>query len=534
VSSALDHQLRSTVYGSLGIAGRLDLAVAAPLLVSSGDDPVLGSGLEGAAGVAGGDLRVSVKGALLNSAGLGLALLEEVTAPTATGGSFSGDEGPTSTTRLVADYAGRGWRLAANAGLRLRGTREVGALDVGSELLLGAAASVPLRCGVLEVVGSAEGRTALSDPLGSRYTNALDLLGGGRLHLGRLSLSTVAGGGLLSGFGSAALQAIVQVAWEPEETHRCAPLPPPDRDGDGVADAEDACVEVAGLAATRGCPDGDGDGVADGEDACPDAAGPGDGDGCPDRDRDGLVNGDDGCPDVAGTLAAGGCPDPDGDGVGGPADVCPELPGLAATKGCPDGDGDGIVDPEDRCPDHPGTAGFHGCTDRDGDGVSDADDACPDVAGSADRQGCPAERVVLSTETRELRIHEDVRFHPGRSVVASGSLAILDEIARVLTEHPEITRVQVEGHTDKAGSARLNRVLSQHRAEAVVRHLVRAGVAPERLTAKGFGDTRPIADNGTADGRARNRRVAFTILETTPTSEAPAEGAGEEPGSKAP
>ncbi|MBM4321586.1 MAG: OmpA family protein, partial [Deltaproteobacteria bacterium] len=154
-----------------------------------------------------------------------------------------------------------------------------------------------------------------------------------------------------------------------------------------------------------------------------------------------------------------------------------------------------------------------GCGDRDGDGVLDDEDACPAVPGTAERKGCPAEVVVIREEKREIQIYEEVRFQTRQAVIQPESFGLLDKVAGVLKAHPFVLKVQVEGHTDSQGDAERNRKLSQARAEAVVQRLVDAGVAPARLVARGFGDSAPLADNATVEGRAHNRRVAFKILE---------------------
>lgn len=87
----------------------------------------------------------------------------------------------------------------------------------------------------------------------------------------------------------------------------------------------------------------------------------------------------------------------------------------------------------------------------------------------------------------------------------------MKQIAKVVTEAPGF-HVQVDGHTDNVGNAEANKKLSQARAEAVVKYLVeKKGVDAKRLSAKGWGDTQPIADNKTAKGRGQNRRVDFTV-----------------------
>ncbi|QDG54917.1 OmpA family protein [Persicimonas caeni] len=108
---------------------------------------------------------------------------------------------------------------------------------------------------------------------------------------------------------------------------------------------------------------------------------------------------------------------------------------------------------------------------------------------------------------------EKIYFDTNRATIRERSHRILDEIVTVLRTHPEIAKVRVEGHTDSKGSDAHNLELSQKRADAVVGYLVEKGIDASRLEAKGYGETKPIADNGTAEGREKNRRVTFTILE---------------------
>ena len=103
-----------------------------------------------------------------------------------------------------------------------------------------------------------------------------------------------------------------------------------------------------------------------------------------------------------------------------------------------------------------------------------------------------------------------VEFQPGSNRLTSRGLALVDEIAALLVRFPD-ARVEVAGHTDSQGTSRNNLTLSQRRAETVRRRLISSGVAESRLTANGYGEDRPIADNATSQGRLRNRRVEFTV-----------------------
>lgn len=126
----------------------------------------------------------------------------------------------------------------------------------------------------------------------------------------------------------------------------------------------------------------------------------------------------------------------------------------------------------------------------------------------------PAPKRVVVTET-QVQINEKILFATGKWDILQESHSLLNEVAQVLKAHPRIRRVEVAGHTDARGSAPFNQTLSENRAKAVYTFLVNAGIEPGRLIYKGYGKTRPIADNNTEEGREKNRRVEFNILEQT-------------------
>ncbi|MFO0670199.1 MAG: OmpA family protein [Polyangiaceae bacterium] len=268
-------------------------------------------------------------------------------------------------------------------------------------------------------------------------------------------------------------------------------LPPPaDTDGDGTVDTEDRCPKEVGPASNQGCPiaDSDGDGVKDDRDKCPRVPGPTDNDGCPygDADSDGVLDKDDRCPAVAGPRENAGCPygDADSDGVNDKLDHCPKEPGPAAAHGCPDPDGDGLVPPEDKC---------------------------PDKAGTAENNGCPVYKAIKVT-AKKIELSQKIFFAFGKAVIQDKSFGLLDEVAQALKDYPAL-RVRVEGHTDNVGVAAENLKLSDDRARSVRKYLVDHGVAEARVEAKGFGDTSPLDTNKTTEGREKNRRVEFVVLE---------------------
>ncbi|MBT3218307.1 MAG: OmpA family protein, partial [Proteobacteria bacterium] len=300
-----------------------------------------------------------------------------------------------------------------------------------------------------------------------------------------------------------------------------------DKDKDTVDDAVDQCLEemedLDSFEDEDGCPDNDNDNdsIVDADDTCPNEAEDvdkfEDEDGCPDNDNDNddIADSDDECPDEAGPEKTDGCADPDNDGVGSPYDDCPEEEGPAELGGCPDTDEDGVADVDDKCPEEVGLPKAQGCPDRDEDGVADMKDECPDKAidekaNPRRSNGCPA-RVFLGK--KQLFITEDVNFTSGTAKISSRSNGLLNDIAESLITFKGVKKLQIEGHTDSDGDDDANMALSQARAEAVMAYLVKKGVSEKRLVAKGFGETKPIGDNETKDGKAQNRRVELNILE---------------------
>ncbi|HEY3280250.1 MAG TPA: OmpA family protein [Gemmatimonadales bacterium] len=299
-----------------------------------------------------------------------------------------------------------------------------------------------------------------------------------------------------------------------------------DLDGDGVADKRDTCPGTPARAVVdvHGCPsDSDRDKVFNGLDACPNTTEGAqvDAQGCPtDADSDGVYDGLDQCaatPSGA-RVDSKGCPtDADADAVPDGLDQCPNTPAGATVDaaGCPtDGDKDGVPDGIDKCPGTPAgtevdSAGCQRSKDTDGDGVDDSKDKCPGTAAGTrvDAAGCP----ILFTEARTPVILRGVTFELGKSALKPESYTVLDIVAASLVANPDI-RIEIAGHTDNTGSAATNQRLSQSRAEAVQAYLASKGVAPNRMVAKGYGPTVPVATNTTPAGRAQNRRVELRQL----------------------
>lgn len=290
----------------------------------------------------------------------------------------------------------------------------------------------------------------------------------------------------------------------------------PDKDGDHVQDSEDLCPEVPGLKELQGCPDKDGDGITDAKDACPDSAGTVEFQGCPDRDGDKIIDRLDTCPDVAGLLEFHGCPDKDADGTMDKEDLCPDIFGPKEYKGCPDRDADKILDLDDQCPDVAGPAENKGCPwpDTDKDGILDKDDSCKTVVGLPQFNGCPPPPPpqMKAAEKRILeKAFASLEFATGKDVILAKSFASLNALAKLLIEHKDDWTLKLSGHTDNQGDPEKNMLLSEKRAKAVEKYLVKKGAFDEKIEVEWFGQTQPIADNNTPKGRQKNRRVEMKI-----------------------
>jgi outer membrane protein OmpA-like peptidoglycan-associated protein len=472
---------------TLALWGRLALNLDLPVGFQHGDGlPVDGQGVTPST-VGLGDLRAGARAALVGESGdsFQLALGALVWLPTGARAAFLGDGTARSEPQLILGGVTRWVTWSAMVGAELRTPPGVAGVVPGSGVRWGAGLGFHPGDGDggFQIGPEIQGGTTLA---GSHVTDAEVLLGARQRFAKSFVIGLATAFGLTSGAGTPDVRSVLSFSYSPE-----APRPAPavvaptlpaepviaDRDHDGIRDAEDACPDVPGVPDVvpklNGCPpDRDNDGIPDAEDACPDEIGP--------RDPDPKKN---------------GCPVP------------------------PDRDGDGIPDTLDACPDTPGSPSHdpkkNGCPgDRDGDGIYDDKDACPDEKGPPDpdpaKNGCP--RDVRVSEG-QIVLLQQVEFDVGKATIRPVSNPLLDAVAGVLREHPEIAKVEVGGHTDNRGLTEENTRLSQQRAEAVMAALVKRGIARGRLTAKGYGPTRPIMANLTTLGRQKNRRVELRIVE---------------------
>lgn len=262
-----------------------------------------------------------------------------------------------------------------------------------------------------------------------------------------------------------------------------------DTDKDGINDNEDQCETEPGPLVTKGCPDTDGDGIADRLDKCP---------------------------TEKGTAEAFGCPvkevDSDSDGIFDSKDKCKDVPGVQKYDGCPvpDTDKDAINDDDDKCPTVPGLARYNGCPipDTDGDGVNNEDDKCINEPGLKENNGCPEikKEIVQKVEYAARKI----QFEFGKAELLPESEKVLDELAEILLKETAL-KVDIEGHTSNDGSLNANMRLSNDRAITVKNYFITKGVDAGRLTAQGFGPSKPLNQGKTREEKALNRRVELKL-----------------------
>ncbi len=477
-----------SLFGSVGLFGFLEGALELPLIFYQGRPSDVPGALAPDTALATlasphlGDVRALVKVRLLRQQdfGVNLALMPAITFPTGGNSGYFGERATVFAPEALLSKDFDHLRLGLNLGAVLRPRSEqlnqvveselTGHFGVGYRFYNKDRSKGP----PLEIDASLSTAISALRPLQQRNQNHVELRAMAAYDITRtLQLFAGTGLGLVGGWGTPDYRFFIGARYgrTPEEPVKVAEAPPPvdpDPDRDGLIAPEDRCPDQPGPRENGGCPDvdTDGDGLIDRLDGCPTQA--------EDKDRFGD---EDGCPD----------PDNDGDGVLDAADRCPLEKGPAANQGCPD-------------------------PDRDGDTVVDRLDNCPDEPGPVENQGCALKQLVIISEGR-LNIIQNVYFQTNKDVIQPRSFRVLDNVVAVLKAHPEVTHVLVEGHTDNVGKPAKNQDLSERRARSVKKYLVTKGVDAARLEPKGFGQTKPIADNKTAAGREKNRRVVFTIVD---------------------
>ena len=458
------------------LAVNLDLPAATS---QTGDSPVVnGTTYTSPLGSAIGDLRVGLRGRIYGENGgpVQLGITGYLWVPT--GDQDSGSFMSNGTVRALPMVSAGGtidrFIWGADVGPDLRKSQVFANVQQGKTMTWGAGAGYLLGDRKhIQLNGELLGSVVVEDMV-RRNLNIEALAGARWRFVDNFVTSGSVGSGIAQGLGTPQMRATIGIEYSP--LARSKPL---DSDGDGIADAQDACPEKAGLANRdpnlHGCPlvapvDSDGDGIPDSQDACPSLTG--------------VASSD---------QSKNGCPlplDSDGDGIPDSQDACPSLTGVASSdpgkNGCPaDTDSDKILDPVDACPKDPGNPS----TDPK-------------------KNGCPEVQV---TET-EIVINGRIEFDSAKSSIRRESDALIDKVANIMREHAEMELIEVQGHTDDVGGKGPNKQLSKERAQSVAAALTKLGIDKKRLTSKGFGQDVPLVANDSDERRQQNRRVEFKIL----------------------
>jgi OOP family OmpA-OmpF porin len=460
----VDHQVTLHVLASVALWDRLRLDFDVPLTLSQTGEFGGGAQFPSPGDASLNDIRGALRLELLPQQGSypAAALAFSAWLPTGNESAYTGTGSTRFAPSIVVAHETSSLVWSATVGRRFESAAAPGLL--GSEVMFGA--GLAPRFGAFQIGPEVFGTTVADGGTTafSRRTTSLEALLAARYRVGPVTLTAGAGPGLSAGIGTPEFRVIGGVALTPRGS---------EKKGEQHPVARPAPV--------------------------PKSSSP-----IPPQDRDGdtVLDAADACPDVVGEPSA-------------------------TPPGCPaDRDRDGIVDAEDACIDVPGvpstTPGKNGCpSDRDGDGIVDAEDACVNEKGpkttDPKTNGCPAS---VRLEGEQIIILEQVHFATARHEIKPESFELLTQVAGVLQQHPEIARLAVDGHTDSRGVEKDNVALSQRRALSVVRWLIEHGVDARRIEARGFGPRRPIADNGTDAGRAKNRRVEFQIRKRTNEGEA--------------
>lgn len=468
-SETVDAQSTVSLMGSIGLYDRFEIGLLIPATVfqsSQGLQPILPQGSENSTdlSVMGlNDWRLSGKFQILDPIQdtVGLALVAGLYAPLATQNTLTSDGGVGGELTAAAEYfIWRGIRVGANLGYRYRPFKEEFRDSIiGDEFVWGAAIGVPVFIEELDAILEFDGAVSLADKDGRGSLRDGEVpaevkLAGRYAITDNWTLTAGAGSGLNEGVGSPDLRLFIGLGgyWV--------------YGGDWSMDYKSPAFNGS----ANPCPDGS--------------------------------SSKNGCPEL----------DTDGDGVPDSVDRCPDTPeGTAVfTDGCTEKDFE-----KDNAPVPPKPVD----DDYDDDGILNDDDDCPDdpenFNGFLDDDGCPDDPSQKVTVTKDkIVIIDKVHFDTSKATIRPESFDILNQVVDVLDENPQIELLRIEGHTDDRGRAAFNEKLSRRRAASVREYLIDNGVDSSRLTSEGFGESTPIADNETEEGRAKNRRVEFTILKT--------------------
>jgi OmpA-OmpF porin, OOP family len=480
-----------------------------------------------------GDFGIHPKVRFLNTSRhpVGLALLTSVYVQSGKSTQFLGEGNVSLRPELILDKEfgfARRFRMSLNVGALIRfdkntftdnGTilpgdncqpQPLGVCGTGQSRSLGTQLTYGLGLSGAVVPGKLDLLLEIfgySDLTGSSNAYPLEWLAGGKVYLASKSYFQFgAGTGIIPNqTGSPLPRVFIGFIFEPAIG---------DRDADGVKDDVDKCPDD---------PE-DRDDFED-EDGCPD----------PDNDRDRILDKDDKCPNEPenrnGFEDDDGCPDHldtdrDGDRIPDRVDKCIDDPedydNFEDADGCPDPDNDKdrILDIDDLCPNDP--EDYDGFDDRDGcpdpdndkDRILDKDDKCPNEPETynnfQDEDGCP-DKHITRWRRGVLEIMKPIHFETAKATIKPESYPILDAVSASLKGNPQVKLIEIQGHADERGDDDYNLRLTEDRSQAVKQYLIDHGVEADRLTARGYGENKPVCRKHTEDCWSINRRVEFVI-----------------------
>ncbi len=503
-NAIVDNVIYSDIILSMSVFKNLEIGLDLPLSIFSDGE----NDGETFSGFSLGDIRLGVKYVMPIDKKLGIGFKLDAYLPTGDVEKFNSSDGFNLQPGVLVDYKINKKLLVA---FNLSYLFKVGdipevenGIRMGDEISYKLGAKYVINDDV-EVFSELLGAFQAKSPFASREETPLEILLAANYYImGDIRITGGVAGGLSPGVGTPLFRVLLGAGYVQRD---------PDRDKDGILNADDKCPNKAE----------DKDGFED-ADGCPDL----------DNDKDGILDADDKCPlkaeNVNGFEDADGCPelDTDNDGIFDSVDKCPkkaeDKDGFEDKDGCPDldNDKDGVLDKDDKCPnvaeDKDNFEDADGCPDPDNDkdGFLDSKDKCPNEPetynGNQDEDGCPdkgKELVKIDLKTKQIRILKKVFFRTGSAKILRKSYKLLDIVAGTLNSHPDIKKIEVQGHTDDVGRDKSNKRLSQKRANSVMKYLVKKKVAKERLTAVGYGKDKPMVEYKQLKKDSRNKKIKW-------------------------
>ncbi|MGH7822132.1 MAG: OmpA family protein [Candidatus Binatia bacterium] len=495
----VDNLVALSLLGSIGVTPRFQIGMDLPLYLIDESDVILGTQIRDDTTVNVGDFLVNAKFHLLGSRrGFGLALMPTLGLPTGNRREFAGTGKFSYGGRVAADYTAGRWAVGVNFGGMIRdgfgGRDEDDDLEDQFRWGLGLSRAIGSRASLIgEVYGVTDGSQEFHSPA--------EILGAVRWNVGPVDLTIGAGGGLNDGKNAPLFRVLFGVTAPLAEAF--APAAPGEEPFAGPAELRNSRKTYV----------------------------------VEDHDRNGQVSPGDvivytitlvntGAQSVQNVVVSDPIPD-NTDYVAGSTSVDrlplsdssayatspPSVVVPIASIGAGAGANQKTVSFKARIkPDLATAATIRNEARVDGDGIDEF--ALPAVDTAVFPAAAQREKVVQTTPPegrRKLEVTENIQFEEAGSTLLPQSHAVLDQVASILREQPEL-RIRIIGHTDDVGDANANMKLSMDRAESVKRYLVDKGVSGSRLEATGRGEFEPIAPNETEDGRAANRRVEFIVI----------------------